>query len=274
MQSKNIKLKFSKLEQTVTSGKAGTDDLMARLEEMEENIGELSALYQDASDIVNPFLHNTESPATEKLSAIEKKIEDMSAKTTEASINLTTDFDNKFKEIESDMGRLKKIIESVAVNKDAMVERISGRVLEHAKPATRTQKTVFSPVAIPQQTKRSEDRDIKLAALDDKPETSVILLNWIQFLMEKGGRNNLIDILEYYIEIGWISESVSSIMIDYANGIDYYVERLTWKLLPEDHIKSLMFIEQIRGRKIDKYLISRLERDIDKIIRSNEIMIK
>jgi flagellar protein FlaD len=46
------------------------------------------------------------------------------------------------------------------------------------------------------------------------------------------------------------------------------VERPTWKLLPEDHTKSLLFIEQLRGRKVDKNLFSRLERDVDKIIHS------
>ncbi|MDP3103819.1 MAG: FlaD/FlaE family flagellar protein, partial [Candidatus Methanoperedens sp.] len=99
--------------------------------------------------------------------------------------------------------------------------------------------------------------------------TSIILLNWIEFLMEKVGRNNLFDVLEYYIEIGWISEEVSSKMMAYASGIDYFVERPSWKLLPEDHTKSLLFIEQLRGKKVDKMLFSRLERDVDKIIRSS-----
>jgi len=30
-----------------------------------------------------------------------------------------------------------------------------------------------------------------------------------------------------------------------------------------------LFIEQLRGRKVDKMLFSRLERDVDKIIRSS-----
>jgi len=85
------------------------------------------------------------------------------------------------------------------------------------------------------------------------------------------GRNNLAEILEYYIEIGWINEDVCSKMITYANGIDYYVERPTWKLLPEDHTKSLMFIEQLSGKKFDKNMFSRLERDAERVIRGNEI---
>ena len=91
--------------------------------------------------------------------------------------------------------------------------------------------------------------------------------------MEKVGRNNLINVLEYYVEIGWISEDVSSKMMAYASGIDYYVERPTWKLLPEDHTKSLLFIEQLGGRKVDKNLLSKLERDVDKVIRGSEFLV-
>ncbi len=280
---KNIEAQVSKLEQTITSGKKGTDDFKARLDKLDETVLELLSLYEVVSSTVNPFLDNIESPVAKKLSDIEKKVEELSQKNPEVPVDLTTDFDNKFKALESNMGNLKKMVESIVVNEDALVEKVSGQVLERIKPVMQAPKSEISSIpetaeASTQQTEEtlgySEDQGIKLVTLDNKPETSVILLNWIQFLMEKVGRNNLIDILEYYIEIGWISESVSSIMIDYANGIDYYVERPTWKLLPEDHTKSLMFIEQLRGRKIDKNLISRLERDIDKIIRSSEVLVK
>lgn len=115
--------------------------------------------------------------------------------------------------------------------------------------------------------------DVKLQYLDNKAETSIILLNWIEFLLEKVGRNNLTEVLEYYIDIGWISEEVCEKMIAYANGIDYYVERPTWKLLPDDHTKSLMFIEQLKGKKLDKTMLSKLERDVEKVVRSTEVYI-
>ncbi|MCZ7372818.1 MAG: flagella protein, partial [Candidatus Methanoperedens sp.] len=126
----------------------------------------------------------------------------------------------------------------------------------------------YQPAPSAPQYIEEDESGIRLPYLDNRPETSIILLNWIEFLMEKVGRNNLFDVLEYYTEIGWISEEVSAKMMAYANGIDYYVERPTWKLLPEDHTKSLLFIEQLRGRKVDKNLFSRLERDVDKIIHS------
>lgn len=72
------------------------------------------------------------------------------------------------------------------------------------------------------------------------------------------GRNNILEVLEYYVEIGWINEEVCSKIMAYANGLDYYDERPTWKLLPEDHIKSLMFIEQLMGKKVDRNMFLKL----------------
>ncbi len=273
---KNIESQVSKLEQAVISGKKGVDDFKGRLDKMDETVLELLSLYEVVSSTVNPFLDNKENPMNQKLAEIERKIEELGKK-TQAPVDLT-EFDNKFKAFEINMEDLKKMVESNVVNEQALIEKVAGQVLEHIKSVVKSEQGI-SPVSqetkVTQQTTESRnngDQGVRLAALDNRPETSVILLNWIQFLMEKVGRNNLIDILEYYIEIGWISQDVCSIMMDYANGIDYYVERPTWKLLPEDHTKSLLFIEQLKGKKIDRSL-QRLGRDIDKLTHSSEILV-
>ena len=95
--------------------------------------------------------------------------------------------------------------------------------------------------------------------------TAVILLNWIEFLMERVGRNNLMDALDYYVDIEWIGEPVRDEMLAYARGIDYYVEKPTWRLLPEDHTKSLIFIERLRGHRIDRNMLSTIEREMSKV---------
>ncbi len=279
---KNIESQVSKVEQTVSSGKKGIDDFKTRLDKMDETVLELLSLYEVVSSTVNPFVDIKEGPVAEKLADIEKKVEELSQKTPEIPVNLTTVLDNKFKALESNMEDLKKRMDSNVINEEALVEKVAGQVLEHIKPAMQAPKPGVSSIpqaakAFAQQTaetsRYNEDQSVRLAVLDNRHETSVILMNWIQFLLEKAGRNNLIDILEYYVEIGWISEEVSSTMMNYASGIDYYIEKTTWKLLPQDHAKSLLFIEQLTGKKIDKNLISRLERDLDKIIRSEVLVI-
>ncbi len=182
------------------------------------------------------------------------------------------------------------MVESNVYNQEALIGKVSEQVFERIKPIEQKLQQIDAPSAKQAQPQiqitqpaihalqnpgnSGSNNSAKLSYLANNAETSIIILNWIEFLLEKVGRNNLAEILEYYVEIGWISEEVCSKLISYANGIDYYVERPTWKLLPDDHTKSLMFIEQLKGRKLDKTMLSKLERDVDKVIRTNEIYIR
>ena len=113
--------------------------------------------------------------------------------------------------------------------------------------------------------KKSSMPLVRLESIKADPTSVVVLLNWIEFLMERVGRNNLMDALDYYVDIGWISEDVMSEIMAYARGIDYYVEKPTWRLLPEDHTKSLLFIERLSGRKIDRNMLSSIDREMAKV---------
>ncbi|WP_406671060.1 FlaD/FlaE family flagellar protein [Methanolobus sp. ZRKC4] len=106
---------------------------------------------------------------------------------------------------------------------------------------------------------------VRLESIKGDPTSVVVLLNWIEFLMERVGRNNLMDALDYYVDIGWISEDVRAEVMAYARGIDYYVEKPTWRLLPEDHTKSLLFVERLCGRKIDRNMLSSIDREMSKV---------
>ena len=283
---KEFDVKLNKMESTVSASKQRIDEFKDRLDKIDESLLELLSLYEVVSSTVNPFVGDKGAVPPEKIEAIEKKIEVLSQKTPEVPVGFKEEFDNKFKTIENRLEALTQIVQTGPPNQDELIQKITEQVFENLKPVLEQArpKNTNPPVKqgqmaqavppasaapIPQYSENSNDA--KLSYLDNRAETSIILLNWIEFLLEKVGRNNLAEILEYYIEVGWISEDVSSKMMTYANGIDYYVERPTWKLLPEDHAKSLMFIEQLTGKKIDKNMLSRLERDVEKVIRGNEI---
>ncbi|MCZ7398820.1 MAG: flagella protein, partial [Candidatus Methanoperedens sp.] len=212
------------------------------------------------------------------------KIDALSQKAPELPQSIKEEYDIKFKALEGSLQALTEVINSSALNQDVLVKNVSERVLEEIKPlidqkSLQTDMVTGKPSSLIPESMESAvpatraGGDVKLQYLDNKAETSIILLNWIEFLLEKVGRNNLTEVLEYYIDIGWISEDVCEKMIAYANGIDYYVERPTWKLLPDDHTKSLMFIEQLKGKKLDKTMLSKLERDVEKVVRSTEVYI-
>lgn len=289
---KNLESKINKIDQTVSSDKKTSTEIKNRLDKIDETVLELLSLYEVVSSTVNPFVGDNPNPVTDKLSAIEKRVEELSQKPPEIPSTLAKDVDVKFKALENSIDELRKAMDSKTFNEEALVEKVAEQVLLRIKPlieqksdsgqstSSKSIPSSNSPAFLQQPAQKQqyapeyaqEEQGIRLPYLDNRHETSIILLNWIEFLMEKVGRNNLIDVLEYYVEINWISEAVSSKMLDFANGIDYYVERPTWKLLPKDHAKSLMFIEQLSGRKIDKTLLSKLERDMDKIIRSEVLL--
>jgi archaeal flagellar protein FlaD len=271
---KNLEGQISKLDQAVILTKNGNEEFNRRLEKIDKTVLELLPLYE--------VIPKTANPINEKITRIDKRIEDIYNKPPEVPPKFIEDFENKFKNLEKDIEDLKKTVESKAIDENAFVEKVAVMVVERIRPRKKHRDLYGAPPIMPTaeqpasparpapQYMVEDEEDAKLAYLDNRPDTSIILLNWIEFLMEKVGRNNLFDVLEYYIEIGWINRDVCSKMMAYASGIDYFVDRPSWKLLPEDHTKSLMFIEQLSGNKVDRILYSKLERDVNKIIRNNK----
>ena len=58
-----------------------------------------------------------------------------------------------------------------------------------------------------------------LSEIPQTPEGIVLLLKWLQNIIDKLGKNHLPDILRYYVDIGWITEDVKLDLIKYAKGI-------------------------------------------------------
>jgi len=293
---KEFDVKINKLEGAVSSSKNTVGEFKERLDKIDESLLELLSLYEVVSSTVNPFVGDKGTPTIEKLEQMEKKLETLSQKPSEIPPNMKEEYDIKFKALEGSLEELTTLMSTAPaqLNQEDIIKNVSTQVLEQIRPLLDQKLQELEAIQMaaatvpaaadvtPSQVSRTSvstasekqqyyDENVKLQSIDNRAETSIILLNWIEFLLEKVGRNNLSEVLEYYIDIGWISEEVCEKMIAYANGIDYYVERPTWKLLPDDHTKSLMFIEQLKGKKLDKTMLSKLERDVEKVIRTNEM---
>ncbi|MFZ3167768.1 MAG: FlaD/FlaE family flagellar protein [Candidatus Methanoperedens sp.] len=294
---KEYDVKISKLEGAVSITKTSVGEFKDRLDKIDENLLELLSLYEVVSSTVNPFVGDKGMVPNEKLDQLEKRIDVISQKPSEIPANIKEEYDIKFKALEGSLEELTQLIDSTPLHQEDMIKNVAEQVMERIKPMMdqikpmieqQVQQTAAQTASLSATSDNTDtigavdsispgirynDENVKLQYLDNKAETSIILLNWIEFLLEKVGRNNLSEVLEYYIDIGWISEEVCEKMIAYANGIDYYVERPTWKLLPDDHTKSLMFIEQLKGKKLDKSMLSKVERDVEKVIRTNEVYV-
>ena len=285
--------RVTRMDLGVSSAKQTVDTFKDRLDKMDENVLELLSLYEVVSNTVNPFVGDGEGGGMniERMDYIENQVKDLSntLNTLQSELSgIQTTIEAHERALQEGMGeRVASEMEKFHEEMRNMMREQIERVKEEIK------REVVGEVALKEECedgeygecedssaerdepvgeKRSEKSSYRLTRIDNRPESAIILLNWIEFLMEKVGRNNLMEILDYYVEIKWISEKVSIQMMSYADGIDYYVEKPTWKLLPEDHIKSLMFIEQLRGKKIDKNVFTKLEREIDRVKNSMETL--
>lgn len=111
-----------------------------------------------------------------------------------------------------------------------------------------------------------------LRNVPNDPENVIVLMKWLQFLIDRCGRSYLPEILEYYVDIGWISDEAKIRLIDYSNGITEEKKEGTSNkkisnLPSRDHIQSLIFIQKLKGRDFDKHFIDRIENEISRTIK-------
>jgi len=126
--------------------------------------------------------------------------------------------------------------------------------------------------------------------------TLTLVMRWIEFLFERLTRDKLSLVLDYYVDVGWISEDVKSEVMSYARGEMQDVTKYMapeeiredtfrdlasppgapykkiedWRLSADDHLKSLLFIQKIAGLEVDKDRLNSLELNIAKFKESLE----
>ncbi len=96
--------------------------------------------------------------------------------------------------------------------------------------------------------------------------STMMALKWLGFLIERVGMQNLENVLDFYYQIGWISEDVLYTLLRYAEGIRPHHREPDWrpdeKLTIQDHMVSLLFIERLRGVRITRELLDSVEREM------------
>jgi archaellum component FlaD/FlaE len=112
-----------------------------------------------------------------------------------------------------------------------------------------------------------------LEHIPSDPESIVVIMKWLQYLVDKIGKNNLPDVLGYYVDIGWISDDVRLDLISYSKGIigePAQAVTQSSQLPTRDHLQSLLFIQKLKGLQLDERFLSKIERDMEKMVKSLE----
>jgi len=107
-----------------------------------------------------------------------------------------------------------------------------------------------------------------LKEVPSDPESIIVLMKWLQYLIDKCGRLNLSNILDYYVDIGWITQDAKISLIDYSHGIteEKRVDSTKISNLPsKDHIQSFIYIQKLKGKKFDNHFIERIDGELTRI---------
>jgi archaellum component FlaD/FlaE len=194
-------------------------------------------------------------------SAIQSKKEGMTSLRTgektiaNASLIQNTDMKKLVEEIE-DLNQRMKIVE------ESNLEGVKGITGKLVKAKDLRAFDLMEPL---------DDAVQPLEQIPTDPESIVVIMKWLQYLVDKIGKNNLPDILGYYVDIGWISDNVRLDLIDYSKGL---IEEPTSgtprssQLPTRDHLQSLLFIQKLKGVQMDERFIDKIERDMEKMAKS------
>ncbi len=110
-----------------------------------------------------------------------------------------------------------------------------------------------------------------LSQIPKHPEGIIVLMRWLQYLVETCGHNGLPEILDYYVDIEWITEDVRLDLMKYARGItepDTKTKQNT--LTTKDHIQTLLYLQRLNGIDYDDHFLERIDWQMEKLGRDLE----
>ena len=117
-----------------------------------------------------------------------------------------------------DVGKSSLDKENIAETLERLEERLDS--IESGRPS-KTRVYTTEDIHVPgRETETSYGWDVDpLKEVPNDTESIIILMKWLQYLVDKCGHSNLPTILDYYVDIGWISDEAKISLLDYSQGI-------------------------------------------------------
>lgn len=113
-----------------------------------------------------------------------------------------------------------------------------------------------------------------LECIPTNPESIIVLMNWLQYLVNRCGHENLDHVLDYYVDVDWITDDVKISLLEYATGITEGKDNSeaskkkndkSSDLPSKDHIQSYMYIQRLKGKKFEKHFVERINGELARI---------
>jgi flagellar protein FlaD len=230
-----LETKLSKSDVSISMLKKENDEVIDKVKKLDETTIQFLSLYEVVSDQVNPFVGEAgmSSAVTERFDQIEarinniqgqegggaldtitaivnnlsQKIDQMEGRINEGGLN-SSELDLKFNNIFQRLTELgigeDKVKSEFESFKDVIEE------LKDLKTQTPiSESLVVENAAIPEaRQKQAETGFEQLERVENDPVKSLFLIRWVEFLLERVGRNNLLEALNYYVHIGWVTKEL------------------------------------------------------------------
>jgi archaellum component FlaD/FlaE len=265
-----IESQVSEFESSVSSLQSDNGSIRSDLSRIEENVSELVGSYTALLAQLHESLQENEAKF-EVLADFSSKIDsygtrvDGIEKLQEESRSTSKEFSRSMSSVVDNLGKVSSDFREFREG----YENKNTELLEKIESLTEYMESELKKLGA--RSYKGFGQNVHLSNIVKNSSNMKLCMEWLEFLMELVGRNNLPDILSYYEELGWITEKVRMELLHYADGIDFYMEKPDWKLTPDDHVKSIWFIESLAGMKVDKNRLSVIERDIEKVKKGSEI---
>jgi len=179
-------------------------------------------------------------------------------------------FKNKNKERDEEKMQSFEILKKEVDRIDGKLQSFEENQKQYNNYAIPSNATIFSENA----TKKNGWCDCKelhpLHEISNDPETIIVFMRWLQYLIDKIGQDQLPEVLDYYVNIDWITEDFRLEMIKYAKGIRIENDQKGSKTSPSgftlsDHLHSLMFIQKLKGTTLQDDFLIKLTDKLDKM---------
>ncbi|MEA3457805.1 MAG: FlaD/FlaE family flagellar protein [Candidatus Thermoplasmatota archaeon] len=244
------------------------DKLEQKLKERQVKIGkaDLDLLVSKIRDVMHTYARFGQSNDKNKVPDVEQPM----GKKTELNVDMkklvdsTKELQERIANVENTIGKSNESNHSdISTEEEEIQFGMNGEKI--SSPKIVTTEDIKVPYA-------QGDID-PLTEIPNDPESVVVLMKWLQFLIDKCRRSYLSDILDYYVDVGWISEDAKISLIDYSSGIteerkkEGTVSKGASDLPVRDHIQSLLFIQKLKGKQFDKHFLDRIDGDISRMMK-------
>ncbi|AEA47478.1 Flagella accessory C family protein [Archaeoglobus veneficus SNP6] len=307
---KDLENEVGMISSKLNTIKSENEEIGKRLEEIEENIRKLLGIYEMVTEGINPFATEVVGDedgfglfsALNKDKSKEDVPDELLSKDAESFFEDIDEEDFEEPSVSADEFNTSKSVEESPEEKFMKLKReLEASESESPQPQPQVQEDQTLPEPQletesiePVEQETIEAADLHTQVVQDEKRISIsgpylkaikrdfisdiLVLKWLDYLVTTFGIKRMAELLDFYVDIGWISREVKEFLINCSRGYtlrDMQFDDGMISNVPtlKDHVKSLIFISKLSGVEIKVEDIERAIREIEELEREvNEVI--